>query len=303
MRVRRLPPVRSAFWAALVLSLPTPALAEQALVLRCGTGVHDGETRGVVGLPSGGVFCPLFADPKQVRSFATYLYGKFPRGTEGKNLGSVGIGDGVALLRVNGPRPGEGLQVGFDAAVFSQFSLDAPSDALLNADYLFGIPLSWRIRSFSARLRVYHQSSHLGDETLLRLGSEVTRENLSFESVELILSQELGPLRVYGGGENLFHKSPASLARWVAHGGAELRLGPPRGARFVAAADVKSSEEQEWKPAWSLKGGVEIAWWRKPDHPPRLTSIVFEYYAGPSPYGQFFLEATRFIGGGFMFQL
>jgi hypothetical protein len=289
--------------ALLALALPTPARTEPPWVLRCGTGVHDGEATGVVGLPSGGVFCPLFADPKAVRSFATYLYGRFPKGTDGKHLGSVGIGDGVALVRFNGPRPGEGLQVGFEGAVFSQFALDAPSDALLNADYLFGVPITWRIRSFSARLRAYHQSSHLGDETLLRLGSAMTRENLSFESAELILSQDLGPLRLYAGGEDLFHRSPGSLARRLVHGGAELRIGPPRGARLVAAADVKSTEQQDWKPAWSLKGGLEIAWWRRPDHPPRLTSIVFEYYDGPSPYGQFFLEATRFIGGGFMFQL
>lgn len=297
-------PVRlAAFAVALALTSPVAARAQQTWVLRCGTGVHAGEETGLVGLPSGGVFCPLFADPKAVRSFATYLYGKFPKGTEGKHLGSVGVGDGVALARLNGPRPGEGLQLGLEAAVFSQFSLDAPSDALLNADYIFGIPLTWRIQSFSARLRVYHQSSHLGDETLLRPGSPVSRENLSFESLELILSQDLGPLRLYAGGENLFHKSPASLERYLVHGGVELRIGPPRGARFVAAADVKASEEQDWKPGWSLKGGVEIAWWRRPDHPPRLSSVVFEYYDGPSPHGQFFLEATRFVGGGFMFHL
>lgn len=289
---------------ALTLSVSAwPAAAEERFILRCGTGVHGGEELGLVGLPSGGVFCPLFADPKAVRSFATYLRGKFPTSTEARHIGAVGVGDGIALARLGGPRPGEGVQIGIEAAVFSQFDLDAPSDDILNADYIVGIPLTFRISSFSARARVYHQSSHLGDELLLRPETQIERENLSFESAELILSQDLGVLRVYAGGEYLFHRSPSTLDEMVAHTGAELRLGGARGARFVAAVDVKSSEQQDWKPAISARAGVELAWWRHADHPPRLSSVVAEFYDGPSPYGQFFIESTRYFGAGFQFQL
>jgi hypothetical protein len=289
--------------AAALVAIPAAAEAEEAYVLRCGTGVHSGEATGTVALPSGGVFCPLFADPKAVRSFATYLYGKFPTGTESRSLAAVGLGDGIALVRFGGPRPGEGLQLGIEAAVFSQFDLDSTSDDLLNTDFIVGLPITWRIRDFSLRARVYHQSSHLGDELLLRPGTTITRENLSFESAELILSQELGMLRLYAGGEYLFNRRPSTLDELLAHGGAELRLGPARGARFVAAVDVKATEQQDWDPAWSVRTGVEIAWWRQPDHPPRLGSIVVEYYDGPSPYGQFFVESIQYVGAGFQFQL
>lgn len=290
------------FVVALALGA-APAAAEEVSVLRCGTGVHAGEDHGLVGLPSGGVFCPLFADPKAVRSFATYLRGKFPAGTAPRHVGAVGVGDGLALVRVGGPRSGEGVQLGIEAAVFSQFDLDANSADILNADYVVGIPVTFRIRSFSARARVYHQSSHLGDELLLRADTPIRRQNLSFESTELIVSQEVGPLRAYAGGEWLFNRSPSALDALVAHGGLELRLGPVRGARAVIAGDVKSSEQQDWKPAVSVRAGVEIAWWRHADHPPRLVSVVVEYYEGPSPYGQFFLESTQYVGGGVQFQL
>lgn len=288
--------------AVLALAAP-PAAAEEWFVLRCGTGVHEGEQNGFVALPSGGVFCPLFADPKAVRSFATYLRGKFPTDTATRDVGAVGVGDGIALFRWGGPVTGEGLQLGLEAAVFSQFDLGAPSDDILNADYVVGLPLTFRIGSFSARARVYHQSSHLGDELLLRADPPIARQNLSFESLELIASEELGPLRLYAGGEYLFRRSPSTLDEVLAHAGVELRAGPDRGARLVAAADVKSSEQQDWKPAVSVRAGVEIAWWRHEDHPPRLTSVVLEFYDGPSPYGQFFLESTRYFGGGFQFQL
>jgi hypothetical protein len=288
---------------ALALALTTSsAAAAERYILRCGTGMHAGEEKGLVGLPSGGVFCPLFADPKAIRSFATFLRGKFPTSTEARHVAAVGVGDGIALFRIGGPRAGEGLQVGLEGAVFSQFDLDAPSDDILNADYVVGLPVTFRVRSFSARARLYHQSSHLGDELLLR-SQTIQRQNLSFESVELILSQELGALRVYAGGEHLFNRSPSTLDEQIARAGAELRLGPPRGARFVAAVDVKSSEQQDWKPAISARTGVEIAWWRHEDHPPRLVSLIAEFYDGPSPYGQFFLESTRYFGSGFQFQL
>lgn len=295
--------IRSVSLAAVLAVASSRATAQEPPSLRCGTGVHAGEAEGFVGLPSGGVFCPLFADPKAVRSFATYLRGKFPTGTATRHVGAVGVGDGIALFRVGGPGAGDGFQLGLEAAVFSQFDLDAPSDDILNADYVVGLPLTFRIGSFSARARVYHQSSHLGDELLLRADPPIQRENLSFESLELIVSEELGVLRVYAGGEYLLNRSPSRLDELLAHAGVELRLGPARGARLVAAVDVKSSEQQEWKPGLSARAGVEIAWWRHADHPPRLTSVVLEFYDGPSPYGQFFLESTRYFGTGVQFQL
>jgi hypothetical protein len=294
--------------AAVALSLAPPARAaetadEATHVRRCGTGVHGGEAHGVVGVPTGDVFCPLVADPKAIRSFASFLWGEFPTSSESTTIASVGVGDALPLVRIGGPRAGEGLQLGVEAAVFAQFDLDTPSDDLLNADYLVGAPLTFRYAGFSARGRFYHQSSHLGDELLLRPENEIQRANLSFESLELILSQELGPLRVYGGGEYLVRRNPETLDPKIVHVGAEARAGATRGARVVAALDVKSTEQQEWKPAWSARGGLELAWWRSPDHPPRVVSLLGEYYDGPSPYGQFFLESIRYYGFGVHLQL
>lgn len=288
---------------AFVLGLASPAAAQETHVHRCGVGVHAGEEKGLVPLPQGDVFCTLIADPKAIRSFASYLRGEFPTSADAIDVGSVGIGDGFALVRIGGPDPGDGLQLGVEAAVFAQFDLDAPSDDLLNADYLVGFPLTYRLAGFSARARVYHQSSHLGDELLLRAENEIERENLSFESAELILSQELGPVRLYGGGEYLFNRKPSTLDPLVAHVGVEARAGPTKGLRLVAALDVKSTEQQEWKPAFSVRAGLEAAWWRSEGHPPRVWSLLAEYYDGPSPYGQFFLESTRYVGAGFHFQL
>jgi hypothetical protein len=110
-------------------------------------------------------------------------------------------------------------------------------------------------------------------------------------------------VRAYGGGEYLFRREPETLEELVAHGGLELRLGPIRGPQFLAAADVKSTEQQDWEPAISARGGVELVFWRDQGHPPRRIGILGEYYSGPSPYGQFFQNEISFIGLGLHFSL
>ncbi|MGW8267036.1 MAG: DUF1207 domain-containing protein [Longimicrobiales bacterium] len=282
------------------LGNPVPALSQQAEPW-CFSGVPSGELNGTVFLPEGDLFCPLLADPKAEHSFVSYLKGDFPPfegdAPTGKlSIGAVGLGDAFPLVRWTGGAPGNGLQIGLVGGIFAQFNLDTESFDLINADYLVGIPVTFRRAGFSTRLRVYHQSSHLGDEFIL--GTDIERKNLSFESVDLLLSQELGPFRAYGGGEFLFNREPETLESTLAHAGMELRLGQLRGIRFLGAVDLKATEQHDWDPGWSARAGIEIAAWRDETHPPRLWGLFAEYYDGPSPYGQFFQEQVKYLGVG-----
>jgi hypothetical protein len=289
---------------AAVLLTVGPASGQRLASAGCGTAVHVGEARGFVLFPEGDLFCSLLADPKAERSFLSSLHGRFAtlaEGDEAIHIGAVGLGDRFALMRWGGSREGDGLQIGLVGSIFAQFDLNTESFDLINADYIVGLPLTVRRGASSARLKLFHQSSHLGDEYLLR--GELERENLSFEALELILSHEFHPIRLYGGGEYLFNREPATLEPLLVHAGAELRVGDVRGPHLVGAADVKSSEQQEWKPAWSVRAGVEIAHWRDEGHPPRLWSLLAEFYNGPSPYGQFFRENIRYLGLGLHFSL
>ncbi len=277
---------------------------------RCGVGIPGSEQSGYVPLPRGDVFCPLVADPKAIGSFVSLLHERSATSMPDTSIqiGSVGIGDSFGLGRWGGGQPGDGVQLGLAGAVFAQFDLGTPSYDLLNADYLIGIALTTRFGGFSSRLRAYHQSSHLGDELLLRSGTSLTRENLSFEAAELILSGDTGPLRLYGGGEYLLRRDPKDLERLVAHGGVELRpdfrvipLGGLGGFRFVGATDLKASQEQDWKPSVSARAGLEYDRAGGGDSPARRWSLMFEYYRGPSPYGQFFRRDVRHMGVGVHF--
>jgi hypothetical protein len=296
--------------AAFTLLFGFPASAQPSAPTRCGVGIPTGEQTGYVPLPRGDVFCPIIADPKSARSFVSLL-----RHESGDDLSdaeldiaSVGVGDVFGLGRWNGGSPGDGIQVSLAAGVFAQFDLGADSYDLLNADYVVGLPITLRKGWFSTRLRIYHQSSHLGDEYLLREPADrQDREDLSFEALEWLLSADAGPLRVYGGGEMLFRREPEDLERFVAHGGGEFRplprllpLGALGGFRFVAALDVKSSQEHDWEPAISTRAGLEYDR-AGADATARRWGIFAEFYTGPSPYGQFFREKVRLIGIGLHF--
>lgn len=158
-------------------------------------------------------------------------------------IAAVGIGDSFGIFRWNT------VQMSLAGSVFSQFDLGAPSYDLINADYIIGLPVTFRYGGFSGRLRFYHQSLHLGDEFLLREQPE--RENLSFESVEGILSQEMGAVRLYAGGERLINATPTDLGLWLVHGGFKLRPGfsvvriePVGSTRLIGAIDGKWIEER-----------------------------------------------------------
>src|ERR1041385_6315853 len=162
---------------ALGIAARAPAQATDSYAARCGVAGPPGDRGNYVPLPRGDVFCPLIADPKATRSFVAYQ-----RGNEtdlATDIAAVGIADQFAFFRAAAGRPGNGIQLGLAGAVFAQFDLGSPSSDLLNADYTIAVPLTFRAGPISARARVYHQSSHLGDEFLLR-PSPPKRENLSF---------------------------------------------------------------------------------------------------------------------------
>lgn len=292
-----------------VLVVPGLSAAQESLPhpTRCGVTVPEEEAGGFVVLPVGNVFCPLIADPKGIRSFVSYL--SETSDAPETHVGSVGIGDSFGMFRWGGTRIGDGVQIGLAGSVFAQFDLATSSYDLLNADFIIGLPVTFRRGGFSGRARVYHQSSHLGDEFLLR-GEHPERENLSYESGELILSQDVGMLRLYGGGEYLFNREPDDLASTVAHGGIELR--PARGVDFgrlgtvrpLAALDVKASREQDWDPAWSVRAGLDFG---RPASAAGAVagrwSLLGEYYSGPSPYGQFYRNEVTFVGVGLQFTI
>ena len=271
-----------------VAAISADARAQQGPAPRCGTGVHESEALGTVLFPADRLDCPVLADPKEPRTFVSVLRGRFrsldaPDG-DSTTIGTVGLGDSFGLIRWGGPVANDGLQLDAVGSIFAQFDLGAESYDLINADYVIGLPLTFRRGGFSTRLKVYPRARTSATSTLLRT-DEIDRENLSFESVAALVSQEIGPLRLYAGAERLFRREPAGLPSKLFQAGVELRSARSGAAQLVSGVDVKTTERHDWSPAISGRLGFEVARHGTGGHPARRIGLLLEAYTGPSPTG------------------
>jgi hypothetical protein len=262
----------------------------------------QGNQRTSTAFPDDDVFRPVLADPKQPQFFAAYQAVRLTDDRKSVNVGSVGFGENFGFYT---QREGcNGWQVGLLAGVFAQFNLDAPSSDLINADYVIGIPVSWRQGPWSTRARLYHQSSHVGDEFLLG-NPGFNRVNLSFEEAEALVSYDYRWARVYAGGGYLIHREPSTLDRAKVQWGGELRgstmISPVLSKQLaglqmtpVLGADFKTFEELQWFINASVVGGFE--WSREGSN--RRFRLLVNYYHGFNPYGQFFNQKIESVGAG-----
>jgi hypothetical protein len=250
-------------------------------------------------LPAGHLFKPLLADPRWAHFSAAYRNYQSDN-FAGKDIASVSFGETIPFYRSNFGQSTVQWETGLQAGVFSDFNLDASSSDLVNTDFIASVYSSMRAGQFSAFGRIFHQSSHLGDEFLLsKIHSKFERVNLSYEGVDLKLSYELPfGVRLYGGGGGLFHKEPSALKAWSAQYGIEFRS-PWRmdfaSMRPIVAADIKNHEENNWNMDVSARAGVEFDNLQVLG---RKLQILAEYYNGFSPSGQFFKDKVEYIGLG-----
>ncbi len=248
-------------------------------------------------LPRGLLFAPLHADPRWPRFSAVY------RGyrTTGLSAAFAGnFGETFSLYRSRAPFDGQWEFV-VQAGVFSLFDLSAASLDLVNADYNVGVLTAYRSGGFSGFLRLHHQSSHLGDEFLLS-NPQVTRINLSYEEIDAGLSYEwFGWLRTYGGLGYLVHRYPTDVKPVGTQWGVEL-TSPVSffngSIRPICYTDFQINERSNWAVAQSILAGLRFENARIGN---RQLQLLAEYFAGPSPDGQFYTRHAQWFGIGLHF--
>jgi hypothetical protein len=149
--------------------------------------IETATVRETILFPPGQLFYAPMASPKEPRTHVSYFRLNIPG--DSISIGSVGFGDSFGLVRRPGWGKDDAWQLSISGAVLAQFNMSVASMDLINADYIIGFPLSYRNGAWSMRARIFHQSSHLGDEFLLQPQDpslKATRINLSFETIELL---------------------------------------------------------------------------------------------------------------------
>ena len=248
--------------------------------------------------PQGQLFYAPMANPREPRTHVTYLRLNLPGSSF--NIGSIGFGDSFGLVSTPGWGKDDTWQLSISGAVFAQFNLDSSSLDLINADYIIGFPLSYRNGPWSARARIFHQSSHLGDEFLLLPQNpelKATRINLSFETIELLGAWEWNGFQLTAGPSYIIH-TDSDLKRSSVQAGIDYQSREPvfkPTMRLFASVLGHAWEETDWNPDFNVKAGINI---RSPYTEKRAIQIFGEYYHGNLPFGQFYKLRAEYYGVG-----
>jgi hypothetical protein len=251
------------------------------------------------------LFAPLVADPRQPTNSAALRFGDKVCGDV---CAAVSLGDDFPVFRwINVMRWHGDLQIGIEAGIWSVFNYSniphRPKHEvceLVNTDYLVGIPVTYAFDQWSFRFRIYHISSHLGDEFLCNHRKEVKRrKNPSMEAIDFFSSYQFSSgLRGYFGPGVVFHSDRSfSIKPLYVEYGVELRI---LGSKFnyhrlygtpFFAIHLENWQQRHWDLDMTVKLGYEIS---KLQGVGRKMRLYVDYHHGFSYEGQFFNRRTQY---------
>ncbi len=257
----------------------------------------ESASEGLRWLPRDELFDPLVADVRWPRFFAEH---QWRLGTdEFSRVGSVGFGESFSFVRSPEQDWGQ-WELGFQAMVDAIFDMSSRSFDLANEDYFVGLTGSVTAHGVTTQLRLYHLSSHLGDEYLVENG--LSRDSISFEVIDLLASCDPTDfLRVYGGGGVIVNARP-DFDPVMFQLGVELTSTKSFARGMLtpfAGTDVQLKQENDWLPEVAVLAGLRLA---DPAEAPardlRRLELYARFYHGRSPDGQFYRDTISSLALG-----
>jgi hypothetical protein len=217
----------------------------------------------------------------------------------GKHVGAVSFGDQFIFYRWRdlGFWRGE-FEFGIEAGIFSVFDLDHPQACMVNTDFYVAALFDYAVKQWSYRLRIWHLSSHIGDEFLL-CNPGFDRCNVSDEGVDLFVSYQISqPIRLYAGVGDIFDRDKEFPEKPVYfEWGTEIRVLGVRDhyhrlyIQPFLAMKFGTWAEHDWDIDQTYLLGVE---WSKVKAVGRKFRLFGEYHEGFSDEGQFVKKRTKY---------
>lgn len=191
-----------------------------------------------------------------------------------------------------------GIEFGFGAAAFTQFTIKAvENDKYLgeieNTDYKASGFINLLFNKWSTRMRLFHISSHLADDYILR--NQITSPNpgtVNYEQLDLTTSFQQQFIRYYMG-VGMVITPHAVRERLSLQSGIYFRkkAWDKEAVRFVAGVDVKIFEQNNYRPNIKSAIGVELGATDKTQ-----VGLFLEYYNGHLPYSTLEYKIVQWLG-------
>ena len=249
-------------------------------------------------LPKGHLFDPILLDPLEAQTYGSLLPVYI---TEGKQYkGSIvpfAFGFAKPFYRRT-TAPGRSSEWVLDLASFTQFeayhdiAANQARRRIVNTDYKISIIYNVRRGAGTYRFRVYHLSSHLGDDYIYRNRiTAPTPNSVNYEVVDATYSRLVQAWRLYGGiGFGLRKSEERKLLS--AQLGAYYKKPSDRATRLVGGIDVKFWQQTDFRPG--IHGGIGVEVGRTQNN----LTFMLEGYSGFRPYSQFEGQQTSWMGVG-----
>ncbi|MBI5346089.1 MAG: DUF1207 domain-containing protein [Chlamydiae bacterium] len=263
--------------------------------------VNRPKVKGVWFPQTSSLYQPMIADPRQV------IYSIGYRGMDrvvGRTDVPVSLGDDFPFFRWIDVWPWHGdLQIGVETGIWSVFDLQPHPDhaggsELVNTDFYVGIPLVYAVNQWAWRFRLYHISSHLGDEYMVNHPS-VVRLNPSFESIDVFMScQATDAWRFYVGPGFILHSdSTFPMDRLYVEYGADIHFWGKKiyyhnlYGTWFGACYFRNYQVNDWSFDGTFMFGYE---WSKLQGVGRKIRLFVDYHNGYCNEGQFFKKRTAY---------
>jgi len=196
-------------------------------------------------------------------------------------------------------------EIGGDLAVFSQFEWVKLNQKwqrnLLNADYKGSFFLVKQKNGSTFRFRLFHISSHLGDDYIIRNSIKHYYPNpVNYEQFDFTFYRNFGAYSNFYGAVGSVIR-PKSIRKPLSFqlGYMFNKLPQKKHLGLTGGIDCKIFQQNNYTPNWKMAFGV--GWFFKSRQQP--VRLVFEYYNGHLPYSLYEYNKTQWLGLGLYFTL
>ncbi len=216
----------------------------------------------------------------------------------GRDFKAAFIGAGKRHLIRNFELPnGQTFSFNVIGQIRSQFDIDEidtrnnRGGALINTDFSIGGEIVKSMENWDWRFSYTHRSTHLGDEFIIDNPEYLEdRINLSYETIRWDAAKSFDNWDIYAGVGFISRSEPSNLDKYMWQSGFQYQ-GEWRSFKPVIGVDLTSWGAYDWNINLNMRAGIEI---HQLTHTP--FQLLFEYYDGHSPYGQFYTEDLTYTG-------